>query len=60
MMRTQVKAGWNDGGWTSNRNETLAVRTALKAGTRGTQLNHNEALKVRTALKGGQPPPEPD
>jgi hypothetical protein len=45
-IRTQLKAG----GW-SNHNESLKVRTALKAG--GGWSNHNESLKVRTALKTG-------
>jgi len=48
-MRTQLKAGRAGSG--DNHNETLKVRTALKAG--GKDLNHNEALQVRTALKAG-------
>jgi hypothetical protein len=37
---------------TITRNETLQVRSALKAG--GVMLsNHNTALKVRSALKAG-------
>ena len=48
-MRTQLKAGRAGSG--DNHNETLKVRTALKAG--GQNLNHNEVLQVRTALKAG-------
>ena len=47
-IRTQVKAGGID---LPNHNETLTVRTALKAG--GTSNQHNETLKVRTTLKAG-------
>lgn len=47
-IRTQLQAG---GRKTQNHNETLKVRTTLKAGIR--MPNHNEGLKVRTALKAG-------
>ena len=52
-IRTHVKAGGCEDGdrLATNHNETLQVRTALKAG--GLNLNHNETLKVRTALKAG-------
>jgi hypothetical protein len=60
-IRTQLKAGriLNVRALAScippsstNHNETLKLRTALKAG--GVNLgNHNEALQVRTALKAG-------
>ncbi len=48
-IRTQLKAG---GIRLTNHNETLQVRTALKAGRLGG--NHNETLQVRTGLQGGK------
>jgi hypothetical protein len=46
-IRTQLKAG---GFNSTNHNESLKVRTALKAGG---LMNHNETFQVRTALKAG-------
>jgi len=49
-IRTALKAGvGTDSKIVLNHSETLAVRSALKAG--GEKLNHNETLVVRTALK---------
>jgi hypothetical protein len=47
-IRTQLKAGGIN---STNHNEALQVRTALKAGK--IAMNHNEALQVRTSLKAG-------
>jgi hypothetical protein len=49
-IKTQLKAGT----LTSNHNEALQVRSALKAGTRGIWENHNEALRVRSTVKAGR------
>ena len=46
-IRTQLKAG----GW-SNHNETMQVRSNLKAGR--LSANHNERVRVRTGLKAGR------
>jgi hypothetical protein len=48
-IRTQLKAG---GLSSTNHNEALAVRTALKAG--GVSLNHNETQQTRSGLKAGR------
>jgi hypothetical protein len=49
-IRTQLKAGTER--LSANHSQTLAVRTALKAG--GQSLNHSEALQTRTGLKAGR------
>jgi hypothetical protein len=50
-IRTQLRAGARS---RDNHNETLAVRTALKAGRmREIRSNHNEAMQTRTGLKAG-------
>ena len=51
-IRTQLRAGAGGGAWKNNHNETLAVRTALKAG-KMRHDNHNEAMQTRTGLKAG-------
>lgn len=48
-IRTELRAG----GKSLNHNQTLAVRSALKAGRMGWS-NHNETLAVRTTLKAGR------
>ena len=48
-IRTQLKAG----GAGLQHNESLKVRSAVKAARAGESMNHNEALKVRTTLKAG-------
>ena len=53
-IRTQLKAGRKAGGTQQeNHNETLRVRSAIKAGRAALLSNHNEALQVRTALRAG-------
>jgi hypothetical protein len=48
-IKTQVKVG----AIATNHNETLRVRTAVKAGFGKIATNHNEALRVRTSVKAG-------
>ena len=54
-IRTNVRAGaFQRGGGLGNHNETLKVRSTLKAGILRVPIgNHNEALQVRTAVKAG-------
>jgi len=49
-IRTQLKAGSR---YTGNHNESLRVRSTVKAG--GVSVNHNETLAVRSSLKAGKP-----
>ena len=49
-IRTQLKAGRI----VKNHNETLQVRTALKAGRKALLSNHSEVLQVRSAIKAGK------
>jgi hypothetical protein len=48
-IRTQLKAGLI----AANHNETLSVRSALKAGRLGIIVNHNDGLHVRSSLAAG-------
>jgi hypothetical protein len=50
-IRTQLRAG----GGQVQHNETLVVRTSLKAGKLAVNqaANHNEGLRVRSTLKAG-------
>jgi hypothetical protein len=41
----------NDNAGTTNHNQTLRVKTQLKAGWLG--VNHNQTLRVKTCLKAG-------
>ena len=49
-IRTELRAG----GRKVNHNETLAVRSAVKAGRYALVSNNNEALQTRTGLKAGK------
>ena len=50
----KIRSALKVGGRRMNHNETLAVRTALKAGRVGWSNNHNEVLQTRTGLKAGK------
>src|SRR5262245_34256268 len=52
-IRTQLKASRTP---TFNHNETIQVRSSLKAGGRPDSMNHNEALQVRSSLKAAGKP----
>ena len=48
-IKTNVKAG----GVSFQHNETLAVRSDVKAGEPGLATNHNESLRVKANVKAG-------